>query len=247
MFHVGEPLRGAVDTVCGQGVATQFVAFDYMPLVPTKSWFITKRGPGRKFTGMRVPFSAKSILFTYVVWWGGALGVAGAIFAGSNLDGDASALKWLFMCVGWAAVVFGPVRWLLSRVPARRRAQRETLHKLLGLSALPSMLYARDCAGPRGTLRTMLDALQIPIELKRMEAYSLSPEMAPFVFAWALYGDRVEPGAGWAAIAEKAWTYVQENQVSRPKAEENPDDNDGANKMFVAGRSAAAGRQPAEV
>lgn len=71
--HIGTKLMGKVDEVPRLGhVATQFFHVNYIPLVPTGSYFVLGEA-GDEFQGVPIPLSVKSIL---VAWLRAALFVA---------------------------------------------------------------------------------------------------------------------------------------------------------------------------
>ena len=64
--HIGTKLMGKVDEVPQLGhVATQFFHVNYIPLIPTGTYFVLNEA-GDEFQGVSIPLSAKSILMAWL-------------------------------------------------------------------------------------------------------------------------------------------------------------------------------------
>jgi hypothetical protein len=64
--HIGTKLMGKVDEVPRLGyVATQFFHVNYLPLIPTGTYFVLGEA-GDEFQGVAIPFSPKSILMAWL-------------------------------------------------------------------------------------------------------------------------------------------------------------------------------------
>src|SRR5262249_27541487 len=70
---VGTHLFGSVDRVPGLGrVATQFAHFNYLPLVPLRSYIIIEGSEhGEEFQGKRISLNFTSVLIGYYRGWVG--------------------------------------------------------------------------------------------------------------------------------------------------------------------------------
>ena len=87
LFIFGTRSYGYVDRVPGLGhVITQFGHFNYVPLFPTKSFFVLEGSQsGDDFRGVRLPMSGKSVLAGYIRVWGGLLALIFLASAGHAL------------------------------------------------------------------------------------------------------------------------------------------------------------------
>ena len=82
--HIGTKLMGKVDEVPRLGhVATQFFHVNYIPLIPTGTYFVLHEA-GDEFQGVAIPLSAKSILMAWLragLFVGFILAIVFTIFA----------------------------------------------------------------------------------------------------------------------------------------------------------------------
>jgi hypothetical protein len=90
IYVFGTRSYGYVHRVPGLGyVITQFGHFNYVPLFPTKSFFVLEGSEsGDEFRGVELPMSGKSVLAGYIRVWGG---LAALVFLA--LSGHALGMK----------------------------------------------------------------------------------------------------------------------------------------------------------
>jgi hypothetical protein len=84
IYVFGTRSYGYVDRVPGLGhVITQFGHFNYVPLFPTKSFFVLEGSEnGDDFRGVQLPMSGKSVLAGYIRVWGGLVALIFLALAG---------------------------------------------------------------------------------------------------------------------------------------------------------------------
>ena len=105
-LHFGTKLMGKVDEVPRMGyVSTQFFHVNYLPLIPTGSYFVLEEN-GDNFRGVTVPLSFKSILVAWmraILFIGFIVGVIFAIIAVSDKNTAGAIGAGVGSCIAVAA------------------------------------------------------------------------------------------------------------------------------------------------
>jgi hypothetical protein len=103
-LHFGTKLMGKVDDVPRMGyVATQFFHINYLPLIPTGTYFVLEES-GDNFRGVTLPLSFKSIL---VAWLRAALfiGFIVTVIVAIIMFADEKTAEGIGACVGGMLLV----------------------------------------------------------------------------------------------------------------------------------------------
>lgn len=135
----GSRLMGKVDEVPGLfHVATKFAHVDYVPLIPLESYVITWTD-GKKFRGIRIRLSGRSILFAWIRAISLVAFVAMAIWAIVDLTGHGTIRPVLGASSLAAAVVF----YLFTWHKPLRRASFNRANELAALLKMGPQAFER--------------------------------------------------------------------------------------------------------
>lgn len=207
-MRIGTEFAGKVDAVGPESIQTKFLVVGG-PIVPLKSFYVLQE-TGRGVNGFPIPLHAKSVLFGYLRNW---LFIPAFVFLvlGFAIRDE---LAWMIV-PGFVLTAAWLVCWLaLGKPSASDRKKRETLGRLVGLRAPPSMVPMDVAQKIVAALRARLTEAGLTAEVGALAGTAHGP-MLSVAWAYAWYSGRND-------VADELWSVLDGTGAIAPPGARPP-------------------------
>jgi hypothetical protein len=217
-IEIGIRYYGKTAAVGNEAVYSSFLVIA-VPLVPTGSHYGVRTGNFcEHLAGRRINWHFRSVLLGYLRWAAIVPPIIVFCLAAPNNNHVDWDFRLVILSIFLAAVYAG-LLFFLVKAPRREALQRKILAQLVHTTVDPAWIPRAECEPVVNNLRHVLESLNVSMDPRAWQLRKPDAEIAPFMYTYARYMDRVDPGNDWDDAARRIW---EEMEADAKHAESSP-------------------------